>query len=143
MNQANAGLDKLKEYVDAVIVVPNDKLLQVVGREYGLLDSFGVVDEVLLRGVQGLTDIITVPGIINVDFADVKSVMQNSGSALMGIGKAQGSGVLLKRLNRLSILNCLKLQSMVHQVLLLTSRAVPIWVFTKSAMRHQLSTMLY
>ncbi|MDY6310767.1 MAG: cell division protein FtsZ [Cyanobacteriota bacterium] len=96
MNQANAGLDKLKEYVDAVIVVPNDKLLQVVGREYGLLDSFGVVDEVLLRGVQGLTDIITVPGIINVDFADVKSVMQNSGSALMGIGKAQGEGRAVK-----------------------------------------------
>ena len=95
-NQANLGLDKLKEYVDAVIVIPNDKLLQVVDRQYSLNESFGIVDEVLLRGVQGLTDIITIPGIINVDFADVKSVMQSSGSALMGIGRAQGEGRAVK-----------------------------------------------
>lgn len=95
-NQANEGLDKLKEYVDAVIVIPNDKLLQVVDRQYSLNESFGIVDEVLLRGVQGLTDIITIPGIINVDFADVKSVMQSSGSALMGIGRAQGEGRAIK-----------------------------------------------
>lgn len=95
-NQANAGLDKLKEYVDSVIVVPNDKLLQVVGREVSLQDSFSIVDDVLLRGVQGISDIITVPGIINVDFADVKSVMHSSGSALMGIGKAQGEGRAVK-----------------------------------------------
>ena len=95
-NQANEGLDKLKEYVDAVIVIPNDKLLQVVDRQYSLQESFGIVDEVLLRGVQGLTDIITIPGIINVDFADVKSVMQSSGSALMGIGRAQGEGRAIK-----------------------------------------------
>ena len=91
-NQANAGLDKLKESVDAVIVVPNDKLLQVVDRQVSLNESFIIVDEVLLRGVQGISDIITVPGIINVDFADVKTVMQASGSALMGIGRAQGEG---------------------------------------------------
>lgn len=95
-NQANEGLDKLKEYVDAVIVIPNDKLLQVVDRQFSLQESFGIVDEVLLRGVQGLTDIITIPGIINVDFADVKSVMQSSGSALMGIGRAQGEGRAIK-----------------------------------------------
>ena len=95
-NQANLGLDKLKEYVDAVIVIPNDKLLKVVDRQYSLNESFGIVDEVLLRGVQGLTDIITIPGIINVDFADVKSVMQSSGSALMGIGRAQGEGRAVK-----------------------------------------------
>lgn len=95
-SQANEGLDKLKEYVDAVIVIPNDKLLQVVDRQYSLQESFGIVDEVLLRGVQGLTDIITIPGIINVDFADVKSVMQSSGSALMGIGRAQGEGRAIK-----------------------------------------------
>ncbi len=94
--QANTGLDKLKEFVDAVIVVPNDKLLQVVGREISLQESFGIVDEVLLRGVQGISDIITVPGIINVDFADVKSVMHASGSALMGIGRAQGEGRAVK-----------------------------------------------
>ena len=95
-NQANEGLDKLKEYVDSVIVIPNDKLLQVVDRQYSLTESFGIVDEVLLRGVQGLTDIITIPGIINVDFADVKSVMQSSGSALMGIGRAPGEGRAIK-----------------------------------------------
>ena len=94
--QANAGLEKLKESVDAVIVVPNDKLLQVVDRQVSLNESFIIVDEVLLRGVQGITDIITVPGIINVDFADVKTVMQASGSALMGIGRAQGEGRAVK-----------------------------------------------
>ena len=87
--QANEGLEKLKESVDAVIVIPNDKLLQVVDRQVTLQESFIIVDEVLLRGVQGISDIITVPGIINVDFADVKTVMQASGSALMGIGRAQ------------------------------------------------------
>ncbi len=95
-NQANGGLDKLKEYVDSVIVVPNDKLLQVVDRQVSLPESFIIVDEVLLRGVQGISDIITVPGIINVDFADVKAVMQASGSALMGIGRAQGEGRAIK-----------------------------------------------
>ncbi len=95
-NQANAGLDKLKEYVDSVIVIPNDKLLQVVDRQCALMESFGIVDDVLLKGVQGLTDIITIPGIINVDFADVKSVMLSSGSALMGIGRSQGEGRAVK-----------------------------------------------
>ena len=94
--QANAGLDKLKEFVDSVIVIPNDKLLQFVDRQCGLLESFGIVDDVLLKGVQGLTDIITVPGVINVDFADVKTVMSESGSAIMGIGKAQGEGRAVK-----------------------------------------------
>jgi cell division protein FtsZ len=91
-NQANQGLEKLREAVDALIVIPNDKLLDVVDRRVSLQESFIVVDEVLLRGVQGISDIITIPGLINVDFADVKSVMQASGSALMGIGRGQGEG---------------------------------------------------
>ena len=95
-NQANQGLEKLREAVDAVIVVPNDKLLQVVDRQVSLTESFIIVDEVLLRGVQGISDIITVPGLINVDFADVKCVMQSSGSALMGIGRGQGEGRAVK-----------------------------------------------
>ena len=95
-NQAAQGLDKLREAVDAVIVVPNDKLLQVVDRQVSLTESFIIVDEVLLRGVQGISDIITVPGLINVDFADVKNVMQASGSALMGIGRGQGEGRAVK-----------------------------------------------
>ena len=91
-NQAQQGLEKLREAVDALIVIPNDKLLDVVDRRVSLQESFIVVDEVLLRGVQGISDIITIPGLINVDFADVKSVMQASGSALMGIGRGSGEG---------------------------------------------------
>ena len=92
MNQAMQGLEKLKETVDALIVIPNDKLLEVVERRTTMKEAFQVVDEVLLRGVQGISDIITVPGMINVDFADVKAVMQSSGSALMGIGRGSGEG---------------------------------------------------
>ncbi|MBQ3310826.1 cell division protein FtsZ [bacterium] len=91
-NQALQGIEKLKEAVDAIIVIPNDNLLSVVDRKVGLTESFAIVDEVLLRGVQGITDIITIPGLVNVDFADVKSVMEASGSALMGIGYGQGEG---------------------------------------------------
>ncbi len=92
MSQAVAGLEKLKESVDALIVIPNDKLIEVVERRTTMRDAFLVVDEVLLRGVQGISDIIVIPGLINVDFADVRTVMQASGSALMGIGKASGEG---------------------------------------------------
>lgn len=92
MSQAIAGLEKLKESVDALIVIPNDKLIEVVERRTTMRDAFLVVDEVLLRGVQGISDIIVIPGLINVDFADVRTVMQASGSALMGIGKASGEG---------------------------------------------------
>ena len=92
MNQAVAGLEKLKENVDALIVIPNDKLIEVVERRTTMREAFLVVDEVLLRGVQGISDIIVIPGLINVDFADVRAVMQASGSALMGIGKASGEG---------------------------------------------------
>ncbi len=92
LNQALQGLEKLKETVDALIVIPNDKLIEVVERRTTMKEAFQVVDEVLLRGVQGISDIITVPGLINVDFADVKAVMQSSGSALMGIGRGSGEG---------------------------------------------------
>ncbi len=94
--QAMSGLERLKENVDALIVIPNDKLMEVVERRTTMRDAFLVVDEVLLRGVQGISDIIIVPGLINVDFADVKTVMQASGSALMGIGKASGEGRALE-----------------------------------------------
>lgn len=80
----------LRERVDALITIPNDRLLSVIDRKTPLLESFGIVDDVLRQGVQGISDLITIPGIINVDFADVKAIMANSGSALMGIGKATG-----------------------------------------------------
>jgi len=96
MNQAEAGIEKLKKYVDAILVVPNDKLLQVVERQIGLREAFCVTDEVLYRGIQGISDIITIPGMINVDFADVRKVVKDSGTALMGIGRAQGEGRAVK-----------------------------------------------
>lgn len=96
MNQAIQGLEKLKENVDTLIVIPNDKLIEVVERRTTIRDAFYVVDEILLRGVQGISDIITVPGLINVDFADVKAVMSMSGSALMGIGRGSGEGRALE-----------------------------------------------
>ena len=96
MNQANAGLEKLRENVDSLIVVPNDKLIEVVERRTTIREAFYVVDEILLRGVQGICDIITTPGLINVDFADVKSVMSMSGAALMGIGRGSGEGRALE-----------------------------------------------
>ena len=92
MNQALLGLEKLGESVDTLITVPNDKLIEVVEKRTTVREAFYVVDEILLRGVQGISDIITVPGLINVDFADVKAVMTMSRSALMGIGRASGEG---------------------------------------------------
>ena len=92
MNYANEGLNKLKESVDAIIVIPNERLLEVIDKKVPLNDAFQIADEVLKRGVQGISDIITVPGLMNVDFADIRSVMLNSGTALMGIGTSSGDG---------------------------------------------------
>ena len=96
MAQAEAGIEKLKKYTDSILVVPNDKLLQVVERQMGLREAFCVTDEVLYRGIQGISDIITIPGMINIDFADVRKVVKDSGTALMGIGRAQGEGRAVK-----------------------------------------------
>jgi len=96
MMQAEAGIEKMKKYVDAILVVPNDKLLQVVERQIGIREAFCVTDEVLYRGIQGISDTITIPGLINIDFADVKKVIKDSGTALMGIGRAQGEGRAVK-----------------------------------------------
>lgn len=87
---AEAGLAALKANVDTIITIPNDKILQVIDKKTPLLDSFRIVDDVLRQGVQGISDLITIPGIVNVDFADVKAIMQNTGPALMGIGRASG-----------------------------------------------------
>ena len=88
--QAKVGLEQLKPYVDTLIVVPNDKLLNMTDRTTPLLEAFKEVDNVLRRGVQGIAEIVTVPGLINVDFADVRNVMKDKGTALMGIGIGQG-----------------------------------------------------
>ncbi len=89
-NSAEEGIARLREEVDTLIVIPNDRLLSISDRNVSVLDAFKQADQVLLQGVSGITDLITTPGLINLDFADVKSVMANAGSALMGIGSARG-----------------------------------------------------
>ncbi|MGY1737759.1 cell division protein FtsZ [Geodermatophilus sp. SYSU D00684] len=88
--QAESGIEELRNECDTLIVIPNDRLLQLGDRNVSVMDAFRTADQVLLSGVQGITDLITTPGLINLDFADVKSVMSGAGSALMGIGSARG-----------------------------------------------------
>ncbi|MCT2085942.1 cell division protein FtsZ [Microbacterium enclense] len=95
-SQAEAGVGRLKDEVDTLIVVPNDRLLEISDRGISMIEAFATADQVLLAGVQGITDLITTPGLINLDFADVKSVMQGAGSALMGIGSARGADRAIK-----------------------------------------------
>ena len=94
--QADAGIEALREHVDTLIVIPNDRLLAISDRTITLADAFKSADQVLLSGVQGITEIITQPGLINLDFADVKAVMSGAGSALMGIGSARGENRALR-----------------------------------------------
>ena len=94
--QAENGIASLRESCDTLIVIPNDRLLQMGDAAVSLMDAFRSADEVLLNGVQGITDLITTPGLINVDFADVKGIMSGAGTALMGIGSARGEGRSLK-----------------------------------------------
>ena len=90
--QAENGIQQLKERVDTLIVIPNDRLLSVASDKTTMLNAFKMADEVLLQGVQGITDLITIPGLINTDFADVKMILHDAGSALMGIGYGSGNG---------------------------------------------------
>jgi len=96
MSQAETGVLALKDEVDTLIVVPNDRLLEISDRSISMLEAFETADQVLLAGVQGITDLITTPGLINLDFADVKSVMQDAGTALMGIGSSRGTDRAIK-----------------------------------------------
>jgi cell division protein FtsZ len=88
--QAEQGTAKLKEKVDTLITIPNDRLMQVVDKRTTIIEAFRIADDVLRQGVQGISDLIAVPGLINLDFADVKTIMMDQGSALMGIGIATG-----------------------------------------------------
>ncbi len=90
--QAEEGIASIREKVDSLIIIPNDRLLTMVKRDTSMQEAFQVVDDVLRQGVQGISDIINIAGLINVDFADVKNIMSNSGSAIMGIGRASGEG---------------------------------------------------
>ena len=90
MQQALEGIEKLRQNVDTLIIVPNEKLLQAVERRTSVLEAFRMADDILRQGVQGITDLITIPGLINLDFADVRTIMRDAGSALMGVGTASG-----------------------------------------------------
>ncbi len=90
LNQAEKGIANLKSKVDTLVVIPNDKLLQIIDRRTSIVEAFKMADDVLRQGVQGISDLISVPGLINLDFADVKAVMLNTGMAHMGIGRASG-----------------------------------------------------
>ena len=89
-NQAEQGIDLLSQKVDTLIVIPNDRLLEIVEKKTSMLDAFRICDDTLRQGIQGVTDLITIPGLINLDFADIRTVMKNAGSAMMGIGIASG-----------------------------------------------------
>src|ERR687886_1877189 len=89
-DQAERGIENLRDRVDTLIVIENDRLLQVVEKRTSIVEAFGVADDILRQGVQGITDLITVPGLVNLDFADVRTIMRDAGSALMGIGAAAG-----------------------------------------------------
>jgi cell division protein FtsZ len=91
-NQAEEGIQRLREKVDTLIVIPNERLLSISNERTSMVEAFSMADEVLLHGVSGITDLINVPGLINTDFADVKMVMSNAGSAIMGIGTGSGEG---------------------------------------------------
>lgn len=88
--QAEEGLEKFRAEVDALIVIPNDRLLQIVEKMTSMLDAFKIADDVLRHGVQGIADLITIPGLINLDFSDIRTIMKDSGSAMMGMGRASG-----------------------------------------------------
>ncbi len=100
MKQAEEGIKLLKECVDTLIVIPNDRLLQVVDKNTSILEAFKIADEVLLQGIQGITDIVVEPGLINVDFADVKMIIANAGTAIMGMGRASGENRAIKAAER-------------------------------------------
>jgi cell division protein FtsZ len=89
-DQAERGIDELRDKVDTLIVIENDRLLQVVEKRTSIVDAFRMADDILRQGVQGITDLITIPGLVNLDFADVRTIMRDAGSALMGIGVASG-----------------------------------------------------
>jgi cell division protein FtsZ len=90
MNSCESGMARLKEHADTLIVIPNDRLLQIMDKRSSLNDAFGVADDVLRQGIQGISELITVPGLINLDFADVRAIMSEGGAALMAVGRASG-----------------------------------------------------
>ena len=104
-NQAEQGIDLLSQKVDTLIVIPNDRLLEIVEKKTTMLDAFRIADDTLRQGIQGVTDLITIPGLINLDFADIRTVMKDAGTALMGIGRSSGESRALDAAQQAQILD--------------------------------------
>ena len=113
MRNAEAGISDLKQRVDTLVVIPNDRLLQVVSKGTSMVEAFGIADEVLHQGIQGISDLIAVPALINLDFADVKTVMESGGMAHMGIGYGEGENKMIDAAkNAIFITNVLRFQTL-------------------------------
>ncbi len=106
MLHADHGINELKDKVDTLVTIPNDRLLQVIEKRTSIVDAFKIADDVLRQGVQGISDLIAIPGLVNLDFADVKTIMYERGLAHMGVGKASGETELLKLPSRLFTVQC-------------------------------------
>lgn len=131
--QAESGIETLQQEVDTLIVIPNDKLLELTDKRIAILEAFHEADQVLMQGVSGITNLITTPGLINLDFADVKSVMSDAGSALMGIGSARGESRARRPQSRRLIARCSRPASMAPVASCCPSRVVPISACSRSA----------
>ena len=129
MQNAINGIDKLKENVDTIIVIPNDKLLEVVDRRTTMPEALKKADEVLQQGIQGITDLINVPSLINLDFADIQTVMKDKGIAHIGIGAGRGDDKALEAVKQLLPVHCLRQQSQVHLMLsLMYLETLHLWM---------------
>ena len=138
---AEKASEALRDKVDTLITIPNDRLKDVVEKETSIVDAFRVVDDVLRQGVQGISDLITVPGLINLDFADVRTVMKDAGSALMGIGRASGEGRAAGRSQaRRSPARCSRSTSRAPRACCSTSPAARTWACSRSTRRRRSSS---
>ena len=129
--QAQTGISNLRDKCDTLIVIPNDRLLQVVEKQTSVIEAFRMADDVLRQGVQGITDLITIPGLVNLDFADVRTIMTDAGSALMGIGEADGEAAPPRRLAWPCPLRCSRPPSKARPASSSTSPAAPTSVSSR------------
>ena len=137
--QAEEGIARLREVVDTLIVIPNEKLLSIVERRTTMLDAFREADNVLRQGVQGITDLITIPGLINLDFADVRTIMNDAGSALMGIGRPAARTARPRRPSRRSPARCSRSPSRARPASCSTSPAAATSACSRSTRRPRSS----
>ena len=141
--QAEDGIKRLRDSVDTLIVIPNDRLLQVAEKKTSILDAFRIADDILRQGTQGITDLITVPGLINLDFADVRTIMEDAGSALMGIGIATGDNAHTTPPRPRSRARCSSPASRALRACCSRSRAAATWGCSRSTRPPRSSPLLH